>query len=129
MSRLALLTVVLLTALPAAAHGALVFDREPLDPAVWIANDDGTNARRLAAGSQPSIAPDGRTVAFLRVARTEAAGGLELMTVPADASAPPRVLAKHWGGGGTFAWSPDSRRIATDTGRDGSIRSLALIDV
>src|SRR4051812_39771783 len=99
MVRPALAVLALLAAWPAAARATLVFDREPLKPAVWIAQDDGSGARKLAAGSQPRIAPDGKTVAFLRVARSEHAGGLQLMTVPADGSAAPRVLLEHWSGG------------------------------
>src|SRR4051794_14151850 len=125
MTRLLLLSVLLLALAPAAAHATLVFDREPLKPAVWIADDDGSNAHKLAAGSQPRIAPDGKTVAFLRIARS----GLDLMTVPADGSAAPRVLAKRWRGVVPFAWSADSRTIVTAVGPDVGAKRLVLLDV
>jgi Tol biopolymer transport system component len=128
--RALLLSCVLLVAAPAAARATLVFDREPLKPAVWIAGDDGGHARKLAAGSQPRIAPDGRTVAFLRIARSQDAGGLQLMVVPADGSARPRVLLRDWDGLLAFAWSPDARTIATAVGRDGNApKRLVLVDV
>jgi Tol biopolymer transport system component len=128
--RALLLSVALLIAAPATAGATLVFDREPLKPAVWIAADDGGHAHKLAAGSQPRVAPDGRAVAFLRIARSQDAGGLQLMVVPADGSAPPRVLLRDWDGLLAFAWSPDSRTIATAVGRDGNApKRLVLVDV
>jgi Tol biopolymer transport system component len=125
MMRASLLSVILLALAPAAARATLVFDREPLKPSVWIAADDGSGARELAAGSQPRIAPDGRTVAYLRIAK----GSLQLMAVPADGSAAPRVVGRNWDGLLAFAWSPDSTTIATVLGRDGAPKRLALIDV
>ncbi|HWH95730.1 MAG TPA: hypothetical protein VNT03_17860 [Baekduia sp.] len=128
--RPALLVVLLVLALaPSTARAALVFDREPLKPAVWIAADDGSGAHELAAGSQPRIAPDGRTVAYLRIASSARGGGLELMTVAADGSSRPRVLLRHWNGVLTFAWSPDSTTIATDAGPEVGTKRLVLVDV
>jgi WD40 repeat protein len=129
MVRPVLLSLLVLTLAPSAARATLVFDREPLEPAVWVANDDGSGARKLAAGSQPRIAPDGKTVAYLHVASGKDVGGLDLMTIPVDGSAAPRVLVRHWNGVLTFAWSPDSKTIATDVGPTAGTKKLALVDV
>jgi len=81
------------------------------DGNVWVVNADGTDLRRLAAGSRgvPPIArwsPDGTTILFLSgdalpqltTIRADGSGRRELTTVP-RAAADPR-------------WSPDGRQIA-----------------
>ena len=37
-----------------------------LKPAVFVANDNGSNARKVGQGSNPRVSPDGRTVVFYR---------------------------------------------------------------
>jgi hypothetical protein len=51
------------------------------------------------------------------------------MLVPADASAPPRVLGRGWHDVLTFAWSPDSKTIAAVVGPEIGAKRLVLIDV
>lgn len=51
------------------------------------------------------------------------------MLVPADGSAPPRVLGRGWHDVFTFAWSPDSKTIAAAVGREIGAKRLVLIDV
>ena len=123
-----LCTVVVVALVPASAQAALVFDRHPLDPSVWVAADDGSGARRLATGSQPRISPDGMTIAYM-VTGDRKSFRPDLMVVPADGSAPPRLLARGWRESFTFAWSPDSRTIAALVGPELGRRRLALIDV
>ena len=50
--------------LASAAHGAprLAFERN--DGTVWVANLDGTGAKKIAAGVYPDISPDGTKLAF-----------------------------------------------------------------
>jgi Tol biopolymer transport system component len=114
--------------LPAQASATLVYSKNPNHASVWIAADDGSGARRLASGSAPRISPDGRTVAFMVVGDARAYRP-DLMVVPVDGSAPPRLLAKGWRDSFSFAWSPDSRTIATIVGPELGARRLALIDV
>jgi Tol biopolymer transport system component len=129
MFRTALLSSVVVVAVtPAVAGATLVFDRQPLKPSVWVAADDGSGARRLADGSQPRISPDGTTVAYMVTGDTGSYRP-DLMVVPADGSAPPRLLTRNWRESFTFAWSPDSRTIAALIGPELGRRSLALIDV
>ena len=125
MSRLLLLPGLLAAlALPAGASASLVFQRGALDGSVWIAQDDGSEQRRLTAGRDPRISPDGSTVAFgnlytQRVPR--------LQVIPA-AGGTPRTILRHWVYG-PFAWSPDSSTIATVRGPEVGRQRLVLIDV
>jgi hypothetical protein len=48
-------------AAPATADAAFAVER---DDAVWIAEDDGSNPRRLAPGREPHVAPGGATVVY-----------------------------------------------------------------
>jgi Tol biopolymer transport system component len=114
--------------LPASAHATLVYSKNPNHSSVWVANDDGSGARRLAAGSSPKISPDGRTVAF-SVVGNQRTYRPDLMIAAADGSAPPRLLSKAWRDVVTFAWSPDSRTIATVVGPEIGTKRLVLIDV
>jgi WD40 repeat protein len=56
----------LLACLPAAAGATLVYVKRPNStrPQVWAARDDGTGAHRIARGTQPTISPDGKWVAW-----------------------------------------------------------------
>jgi len=62
---LAVLVSVALWAAP--AHAELVYVKHPAarEPAVYAANDDGSDPRRLGIGRAPTISPDGRWVAFV----------------------------------------------------------------
>lgn len=120
--------VAALIAAPAVAEATLVFVRQPLKPTVWVAADDGSGQRRLAAGANPQISPDGQTVAYLRT-RQSGSYRPELMVVPADGGAPPRRLLANWSQSYVFAWSPDSDTIATVRGPELGSKRLVLIDV
>jgi Tol biopolymer transport system component len=121
-------TLAIAAVLPAPAHATLVYSKNPIHSSVWVAADDGSGARRLASGSAPRISPDGLTVAF-SVVGDQRSYRPDLMLVPADGSAPPRVLSKAWRDTFTFAWSPDSKTIATVVGPEIGTKRLVLIDV
>lgn len=116
-----------LLALPAVAQATLTFVRNPLHPQVWVANDNGKQAHKLLAGSNPHISPDGKIVALMR-------GGFasnrppELVLAPADRSAPPSVLVKGWRNPYIFAWSPDSKSVVAVLGPELGAQRLVLID-
>jgi Tol biopolymer transport system component len=114
--------------LPASAQATLVYSKNPTHSSVWVAADDGSGARRLASGSAPRISPDGLTVAF-SVVGDQRNYRPDLMLAPADGSAPPRVLSKAWRDIFTFAWSPDSKTIATVVGPEIGTKRLVLIDI
>jgi Tol biopolymer transport system component len=112
---------------PAAAQATLAFTRNPLDPVVWVAEDNGSGAHRLVPGSSPRVSPNGKVVALLRQGKGRRARS-ELVLAPADGSAPPAVLAKGWRETFVFAWSPDSKSVAAVLGPELGPKRLALID-
>src|SRR5689334_14789253 len=94
--------------LPSVAQATLVYDKGNLKRSVWIADDDGSGARKLVAdGSQPRIAADGKTIVYYKTGDPKTFRP-DLMAVSADGSAAPRVLLKGWRDTYTFAWTPDS---------------------
>src|SRR5580765_3407554 len=129
MRRSILACTLLLAALaPASAQATLVYSKNPLHPSIWIAGNDGAHARRLASGSQPRISPDGLTVVFM-VTGDQRTYRPDLMAMPADGSAAPRLLARGWRDPSSFAWSPDSKSVATILGPELGAKRLALIDL
>jgi dipeptidyl aminopeptidase/acylaminoacyl peptidase len=120
--------LVALLAVPAIAQATLVFSRNPLNPSVWSAADDGSAPRRLAPGSNPRISPNGQIVALLHQGKGRSSRP-ELMLMPADGSAPVSGLATGWREISTFDWSPDSTSIAAVLGPELGPGRLVLIDV
>ncbi len=131
MSRLrwvpALVLLTVLLAVPAMAQATLVFSRNPFSPTVWSAADNGSGKRQLASGSNPRVSPDGQIVAFLHQGKGRSARP-ELMSVPANGSAPVSSLATGWRETSTFAWSPDSASIVAVLGPELGAKRLVLID-
>jgi Tol biopolymer transport system component len=119
---------VALLALPAVAQATLVFTRNPLNPVVWAAGNDGSGAHRLVAGSNPRVSPNGQVVALLHQGKGRNARP-ELILAPADGSAPASGLAIGWRETSVFAWSPDSKSIAAVLGPELGPKRLVLIDV
>jgi dipeptidyl aminopeptidase/acylaminoacyl peptidase len=85
---------------------------------LWVVDTAGeVPPRPLTHGtrdSAPRWSPDGRWLAFLRVASTDAPGPAsrpQLYVLPMDGGEPRRVT-DHPLGAGTPVWSPDSTRIA-----------------
>ena len=58
-----------LAVLTAPAHARLAYVKG--EAQIHVANDDGSQPRRIATGIAPVISPDGRWVAYLRTARQE----------------------------------------------------------
>jgi Tol biopolymer transport system component len=118
---------VVLLALPAAAQATLVFTRQPLNPVVWAAEDDGSGAHKLVAGSNPRVSPDGQIVALLHQGKGRMAQP-ELVLAPANGSAPPTTLVTGWRDPFVFAWSPDSKSVVAVLGPEVGRQRLVLID-
>ena len=111
---------------PASSQATLVFTRNPFSPTVFVANDNGSSARKVGAGSNPRVSPDGRIIVFYRFGK----GGQpsELMVAPASGGAAEK-LASGWRDPFVFAWSPDSTTIAVLLGPEVGKRRLVTIDV
>jgi Tol biopolymer transport system component len=115
-----------LLALPAAAQATLAYVKNPLHPTVFAANDDGSGARKLVAGENPHVSPDGKIVALLKQG-SSLKSKPEMVLAPADGSAPPTVLAKGWRLPEVFAWSPDGTMVVAVLGPELGKQRLVLI--
>lgn len=113
-------------AVPASSQATLVFTRNPFSPTVYVANDNGSSARKIGAGSNPRVSPDGQTVAFYRFGKGNQPS--ELVVSPASGG-PVRKLASGWQDPFVFAWSPDSATVAVLLGPEIGKQRLTLIDV
>lgn len=114
-------------AVPAAAQATLAYVKNPLHPTVFAAADDGSGAKKLVAGSNPHVSPDGKIVALLSQG-SSLKSKPEMVLAPAEASAPPTVLAKGWRQPEVFAWSPDSKLVVAVLGPELGKQRLVLID-
>jgi len=111
---------------PASSQATLVFTRNPFSPTVFVANDNGSSARKLGLGSNPRVSPDGQKVVFYRFGKGNQPS--ELMLAPASGGAP-KKLASGWQDPFVFAWSPDSTTIAVLLGPEVGKQRLTTIDV
>jgi len=111
---------------PATSQATLVFTRNPLNPVVFAARDDGSAVRRIGSGTNPRVSPDGRTIVFYRPGQGKQPAKL---MVAAAAGGAPRPLASGWQEPFVFAWSPDSTAIAVQLGPEIGKRRLTRIDV
>jgi hypothetical protein len=118
--------VVLLAAVLAPAAGAtLVYQKGFERSNVYAANDDGSGAVLIAAGRSPHISPGGQLVAYAN--RFDSKGRPDLLLAPTAGGAPRTILTNYREF--PFAWSPDSRYIATTAGPELGPMKLVLIDV
>lgn len=117
-----------LLAVPAAAQATLAYVKNPAKPTVFAAADDGSGAKKLVAGSNPHVSPDGKIVALLSQGSSLKAKP-EMVLAPADAGAPPTVLVKNWRQPEVFAWSPDSKLVVAVLGPELGKQRLVLIDI
>jgi dipeptidyl aminopeptidase/acylaminoacyl peptidase len=72
--------------------------------------------------TDPQLSPDGKLVAFVRTTTDASTGqrNADIWVVPADGSAAPRVLIGGARAENTPRWSPDGRRLAFISTRDGA---------
>jgi Tol biopolymer transport system component len=111
---------------PASSQATLVFTRSPFSTTVYVANDNGSAARKVGAGSNPRVSPDGQTVAFYRFGQGNRPSELMVAATPGGAA---KRLARGWQDPFVFAWSPDSKTIALLLGPEVGKQRLTLIDV
>lgn len=112
-------------ALPAAAGATLAFVRSPIHPTVFVANDDGSGAKKLSAGSSPHVSPNGEAVVYLREGR----GNVPQMKLYSVATGRSRTLMTGWRDPIDLSFSPDSSRIAALHGPELGKLKLVVIDL
>jgi hypothetical protein len=89
------------------------------EPSVWLADDDGSHARRFVSGAySPKLSPDGRRIAY--VVPADNPDLLPSLFVRDVDGGRPRRVGRAFG----YEWSPDGTQLAAQ-GR----HSLTLVDV
>jgi len=98
---------------PHLAHGRLVFAYQG---DIWLANADGTGARRITAHPavefSPRFSPDGRSIAF----SSDRMGNFDVFVVPVEGGEPTQ-LTFFPGTDEVEYWTPDGRGIVISTQR------------
>lgn len=112
----------LLAAVPAQAAMVYVKGADGDEPTVYVARDDGTQPRRLAAGSFPRISRDGAQVAYQRSADSDDRVE-EVRVVRARGGRARRVMRSEEIR--SLQFSPDSKLLAATLGG----RRIAVVDV
>ena len=119
------LVLAALLVFPAAAGATLSYVKDPFKTTIFVADDDGSGARKVAKGHNPKVAPDGESVAYLREGPKNAQ---ELKLAPATGG-PGKTLMTNFREASSLAWSPDSKTIAALRGPELGKRNLVAIDV
>lgn len=122
------LPVLLVAAAGSPAKGTpaiLVYEKsvspQPGAPAwIWRASVNGSHRKRLLRGHNPSVSPDGRTIAFTRGHESETMDQLWLMRSDGTHA---RVVVRASGGFNPIVWSPDSSHVLA-----GAWGGLRLVD-
>ena len=110
------------TAFPGDRH--IAFER---NNAVWIANLDGTDAKKIADGVFPAISPDGTAVAFNTVEKKDTTYVRHIAVV--EISTGKTTVFKDIPSDNSYypTWSPDGKRILF-TLRQNEVWDLGLIN-
>lgn len=109
----------LLLALPAAAGASVAFTRlaapytwqsQPLNPPIYVANNDGSGARKLSVtGSDPQISPNGTMVAYLVTSTPSYSSTLHIVTIATGVDVNSKTNCEN------PSWAPNSSAVACDT--------------
>jgi Tol biopolymer transport system component len=122
---LSALVLAALLAVPAAAQATLAYVRNPAHPTVFVANDNGSGAKKLDSGETPHVSPDGNSVAYLYVGAKNA----QELKVANLSTGTTKTLLTTWREPFSLAWSPDSTMLIAQTGPELGKRKLVLIEV
>jgi Tol biopolymer transport system component len=121
----ALVVVTALLALPAAAEATLVYVKNPMQPAVFAANDNGGGAFKVGPGNNPRVSPDGDVIAFAH----EGSSGKSELKLAATQGGGSRTVLSNLQDSFYLTFSPDSKLVAALRGPELGKRKLVLIDV
>jgi Tol biopolymer transport system component len=121
----ALVAATALLGLPAAAKATLVYVKNPMQPAVFAANDNGGGAFKVGPGSNPKVSPDGDVIAY----QSESSGGKRRLNLGAAAGGGSAPVMTGLQDSFYVTFSPDSKLVAALRGPEVGKRKLVLIDV
>jgi Tol biopolymer transport system component len=122
----ALVSVVALLAVPAAAQATLAYTTNVFHPHLTVAQDNGKGAKRIGAGTNAKVSPDGKLVAFEREPANGKGPEMKLYDV---ATGKTKTLFAPWRESYTFAWSSDSTMVAALRGGELGKRTLYVVNV
>src|SRR5215218_4976348 len=122
---LSTLVLAVLMALPATAGATLSYVKNPFNATVFVANDDGSGARKVETGHNPHVAPNGLSVAYLH----EGPKGAQELKLAAATGGAGATLMTNLREAFYVTWSPDSKTIAALRGPEIGKRKLVLTDV
>lgn len=122
----ALTAVVALLVLPAAAHATLAYTTNIFHQHITVANDNGSGAKRIGAGTSPKVSPDGKLVVFEREGGKNKGPEMRLYDV---ATGKTKTIFAPWRESYLFAWAPDSSTVAALRGPEIGKRTLVVLDV
>jgi Tol biopolymer transport system component len=118
--------VVALHALPAAAQATLAYSTNIFHPHITVAQDNGKGPKRIGAGTDAKVSPNGELVAFEREPSNGKGPEMKLYDVKTGKT---RTIFAPWRESFTFAWSPDSTMVAALRGGELGSRTLYVVDV
>lgn len=122
-----LLSLAVLAA-PAAAEATIAFvkyERYPLAPRVFAAENNGFNAHPIGRGTDPRVSPDGRWIAY--VSKAKISGHERLKVVPASGGRSNLLIDAAEIS--SVTWSGDSSKLAAVRGSRLGRDKLVLIDI
>ncbi|HEU4392087.1 MAG TPA: hypothetical protein VFR04_00470 [Solirubrobacterales bacterium] len=121
----ALVAAIALLALPTVAGATLVYVKNPMNPAVYAANDNGGGAFKVGPGSNPKVSPDGDVIAFAQ----EGSGGKRVLKLAAAAGGGSKTVLTNLQDSFYVTFSPDSKLVAAVRGPEIGKGKLVLLDV
>ncbi len=121
----ALVAATALFALPAAAQATLTYVKNPMKPAVFVANDNGGGAFRVGLGSNPRVSPDSDVIAYQR----ESSNGKRELRLAAAAGGGSATVLSNLQDSFLIRFSPDSKLVAAVRGPEIGKGKLVLVDV
>ena len=103
--------IFLLSALTNAAERKIAYER---GENIFVANVDGTHAKKIAEGALPEISPDGARIAFNTVADSKTRPGPERHIATADVASGKVTVLKDIPSDNCFGpvWSLDGKQLA-----------------
>jgi Tol biopolymer transport system component len=117
--------VTALLALPAAAEATLVYVKNPMQPAVFAANDNGGAAFKVGPGSNPRVSPDGDVIVYAH----EGSGGKRALKLAAANGGGSKTVLSNLQDSFYVTFSPDSKLVAAVRGPEIGKGKLVLLDV